>query len=1284
CHHLRCHYLNWRCCFKEIWNRYLWNLLETISNKRNKMDKTNTEDILESVFGTKDESSDIPGSTTNWKAVTLSNLELWIENELLEIRPTQPEYDEASGRIGSSRVMFDVTSNVGSFVIDRDKLGVSSQSNFSSLRANVCVYKGKWHFELMLGSKGVMQIGWATLSCQFSQEKGVGDTSDSYAYDGNRVRKWNIATYKYGESWLTGDVIGCAIDLDKGSIHFYRNGYHLGEAFANIKTGPGIAYFPAISLAYSENLVANFGATPLKYPIQGFRPLQDPPEMELKRANMLMAWLGDLLPLMMNADNVSDRSVHLKQSHANTSITQLMISGKTVLMIVAAQIIHRLAPLLTSIYVTDGCLLNFLVQNLIPSDTDQLDLSFERIPGIEKLLDIFWILMEEHEIRACVENLIICLLTAYRFSAISSSFLQQKKYLVLTLAILRHRKTRVLLLKNIKFPILLHIKPLDNDSLIATIPEVWWKMNVEKFSPDKDLPNSENKIAYDEAILKLKDSLKVLENIQVELLKVLLDNEDGDNSPCSRLLFLTKFRDFLRENLTGSRLHPIHLCPLPVTLCFFHRLIQALKYYWDKYASSSTDAQNYDVTNTSGAFIPNRVFFDDSISFYEIQRVGGLLSHLKKTLRDDVAVALGFKVGLLHSDPSSTLAVAAAKNLSGSVSQDSGPSTSGATTPRANIEQKSLPKLLGVNETQSVDSVATPVAAFGSSTTTESVPLLSLVELLDGIVLLYHISAHKQLAKMCSLRESMQDYINALEETEIKMDSIVNKELDADVLNALHCSKLVFLEKLAEQSRHYAWIQAVIYSREKQEDVYWLLQILLRTVNRASLEGPLFGFVPDYYIESCINCCTALRSYFTDSAALPGYDDTLVDMALFLSTHFSDKRVVNADIKDILIQAVASFVCHQPTLKGLEQMPKENRLLMVKALLQPYENRAWAQSNWILVRLWKGCGFGFRYTQPPHMAKRLSPKPQNENNIASQYQTEPCPSVLFQNHIAELLEQDPPLATAFLNSVLNQLNWSFSEFIGMLQEIQNASNRPERVFIDSRQLKICATCYDLALALLRVLEMVVHVSPSLFTDGSKPASEPLLARLCQLLCQVLNRITSRSGCFDHVVAMEIPGLETIDHFPLVAAVTGILVQLLLCGSPESKVSATSALLIEPSFQLSSIEFLLNSSLNTLGTSPVSKIHFNEEINSSEVQAVEDMLRHLEGEHKTMQITSEVSTEEELCTICYAHPITVIFKPCGHQSCRTCIFHHLMNKNECFFCKTFIDMVVDLNGKDCCK
>lgn len=47
--------------------------------------------------------------------------------------------------------------------------------------------------------------------------------------------------------------------------------------------------------------------------------------------------------------------------------------------------------------------------------------------------------------------------------------------------------------------------------------------------------------------------------------------------------------------------------------------------------------------------------------------------------------------------------------------------------------------------------------------------------------------------------------------------------------------------------------------------------------------------------------------------------------------------------------------------------------------------------------------------------------------------------MLLQRHMAELLSMDKDMAASFLNSVLNQLNWAFSEFIGMIQEVRTTS-----------------------------------------------------------------------------------------------------------------------------------------------------------------------------------------------------------------------------------------------------
>ena len=94
-----------------------------------------------------------------------------------------------------------------------------------------------------------MQIGWCTLATPFTDGNGVGDDETSYAYDGFRLKKWNSGSSNYGEKWAAGDVIGTLIDLNLWEISFFRNERPLGIAFKNIKSGPNMAYFPAIFIA---------------------------------------------------------------------------------------------------------------------------------------------------------------------------------------------------------------------------------------------------------------------------------------------------------------------------------------------------------------------------------------------------------------------------------------------------------------------------------------------------------------------------------------------------------------------------------------------------------------------------------------------------------------------------------------------------------------------------------------------------------------------------------------------------------------------------------------------------------------------------------------------------------------------------------------------------------------------------------------------------------------------------------------------------------------------------
>ena len=192
---------------------------------------------------------------------------------------------------GPDVVGLEESSICGDMKIIKPPLLLESLAMFSSARANACVWKGKWIYEVILETSGIQQLGWATVSCPFTDHKGVGDADDSYAYDGRRVSKWNKDAETYGQSWVVGDVIGCCIDLDHDQIRFYRNGNSLGVAFCGIrKMRPGFGYYPAISLSQGERCELNFGARPFKYPIEGYLPLQAPPSKSYFITRLLQCW----------------------------------------------------------------------------------------------------------------------------------------------------------------------------------------------------------------------------------------------------------------------------------------------------------------------------------------------------------------------------------------------------------------------------------------------------------------------------------------------------------------------------------------------------------------------------------------------------------------------------------------------------------------------------------------------------------------------------------------------------------------------------------------------------------------------------------------------------------------------------------------------------------------------------------------------------------------------------------------------------------------------------------
>ena len=52
--------------------------------------------------------------------------------------------------------------------------------------------------------------------------------------------------------------------------------------------------------------------------------------------------------------------------------------------------------------------------------------------------------------------------------------------------------------------------------------------------------------------------------------------------------------------------------------------------------------------------------------------------------------------------------------------------------------------------------------------------------------------------------------------------------------------------------------------------------------------------------------------------------------------------------------------------------------------------------------------------------------------------------------------------------------------------------------LESRQMKICSTCFDITIGLLRTIEMIINVAPDMMLNKHIPKSDMLLNRLFQV------------------------------------------------------------------------------------------------------------------------------------------------------------------------------------------
>jgi hypothetical protein len=152
---------------------------------------------------------------------------------------------------------------------------VATDSNWSAIPSSIGVSSGKWYAEFKFSSSvgndlNVGIIDEASLYNVISSGAGasdfyIGKTSGSYGYFANGNKVNTASSTAYGASYTNGDIVGVALDMDAGTIVFYKNGASQGTAF----TGLSGTYF--IGLSTYKTGEANFGNAPYTVTAPTFR-----------------------------------------------------------------------------------------------------------------------------------------------------------------------------------------------------------------------------------------------------------------------------------------------------------------------------------------------------------------------------------------------------------------------------------------------------------------------------------------------------------------------------------------------------------------------------------------------------------------------------------------------------------------------------------------------------------------------------------------------------------------------------------------------------------------------------------------------------------------------------------------------------------------------------------------------------------------------------------------------------------------------------------------------------
>ena len=269
---------------------------------------------------------DTSGNGNNWTANNISVTSGVTYDSMTDV-PTLTSEDA-----GNFATLNPLDIEAGSNTFSNGNLSATT-GTFTAALASIQISSGKWYWEVTANlAAGTPQIGIAKSPIGTISTNSLGQSANAYLYVSNGNKANNNSFTAYGATYTTNDVIGVALDLDAGTLVFYKNGASQGTAFSSLSGSFRAAFANCPAITH-----INFGQRPFAYtPPAGFKSLNtynltDSTIEDGSKYFDAVLWTGDGSETRSITDtNFQPDMVWMKLRTGTTQVTQVYDSVRGV------------------------------------------------------------------------------------------------------------------------------------------------------------------------------------------------------------------------------------------------------------------------------------------------------------------------------------------------------------------------------------------------------------------------------------------------------------------------------------------------------------------------------------------------------------------------------------------------------------------------------------------------------------------------------------------------------------------------------------------------------------------------------------------------------------------------------------------------------------------------------------------------------------------------------------------------------------------------------------------